>query len=84
MDLFCTESFISRLNKSVLHKEKRLFEYKSYLLLPAPKQYLVNLKFEDDREEKMIVTRWLITQGTDFCEQGTEKFIHKQDKYPHV
>jgi hypothetical protein len=53
-------------------------------LFPAPKQYLGNLKFEENREEEMIVTRWLITQGTDFCEQGKEKLIHKQDKYPHV
>jgi hypothetical protein len=46
-------------------------------LFLAPKQNLGNLKFEEDREEEMIVTRRLITQGTDFCEQGTEKLIHK-------
>jgi hypothetical protein len=53
-------------------------------LFPAPKQYLGNLKFEEDREEEMIVTRWLITQGTDFCGHRTEKLIHQQDKLLHV
>jgi len=53
-------------------------------LFPGPKHYLGNLKFEEDRAEEMLVTRWPITQGTDFCEEGMEKLIHQQDKFPHV
>ena len=41
-------------------------------------------KFEYHCKVVTPVTQLLITQDTDFCQQGTEKLIPQYDKMPHL
>jgi hypothetical protein len=49
-------------------------------LFPAPKQNFGGHNFKDDGEVKTVVTRWLITQYTDWYRQGIEKLALRYDK----
>jgi hypothetical protein len=50
-------------------------------LFTALKQNLGGHKFKDDREVQTVVTRWLITQDTDWYRQWVEKLVTRYDKW---
>jgi hypothetical protein len=50
-------------------------------LFPSLKQNRGGRRFEDDYEVETVVTRWLITQDTDWCQQATEKLVRNCDKW---
>jgi hypothetical protein len=42
-------------------------------MFPAPKQNIGGYKFRDDGEVETLLTQWLITEYTDFSQQGILK-----------
>jgi hypothetical protein len=52
-----------------------------YHLLPALKQNLGGHKFLDDRDVKIGVTPWLVTQDKDSHKQGTENLVPRCIKF---
>jgi len=47
---------------------------------PAVKDYLSGNMFASDDDMKTAVTKWLQSQGTDFCETEINKLVSRLDK----
>lgn len=46
-------------------------------MFPARMRNLISHKLKVDREVQKIVTGWLITRGTDLCNQRIEQFVQR-------
>jgi hypothetical protein len=61
--------------RNFVTNERALIRRRINVICFQLKQSLGGHKFEDDRHAETVVTRWLITQDTEFCQQVVEKLV---------